>query len=628
MLTWICGITLGQDRIKNLTVSIVDTSSSKYEQTNQIYNWITRHISYDLKSYIKNSSTSQTSIETLNRRKGLCMDYAQLFKDMCESAGIECYLVFGYSKGFDYEKGDSLYRADHCWNVVHTDSAWINIDPTWGSGSVEQRPYLTELFKNILFRIPPVGQRSVFVSNPTENYFNFSYNKPNPTHLPLDPKWQFLSFPVSIKEFESDSFTYIKRAEYYNVYELEMVKQVPWSRQLFLEGINGKNFNPRNNFDIATGYLLENQDFNYKTWIVKHANLSETKWRLKNFSQSHQYIMLYSHSIDSFIKSKIEKLRSTQNLSKNLRENIKTTSKRSRKRIDKKVESIFNRENALYRKIVAYEFRIRNIQKKNLNNIAKLKDVPAVLYYEVYHYIQIKTDIGKVNAKCDSLNRNLINYIRQSKELLEKDFNLINNIYKSLEEFQLALTNYKSVIAQKDSREIIQRFNMLDSAYKSIKNMISVKQKNLAQFNKTINQCLSITREIVWELEMGMSEIRYHYKISKNDSLANTLFESLKTSIESEYHTSIELTNLSLAINSSQTDYNENFNIQINAIRKISKPLLAYLANYLEFTIVKQERVLEREKALSKTIEKATGAGMKNLKLKLAQFESKSKNTL
>lgn len=83
--------------------------------------WVIENISYD---YACETLFYQTfDVKTvLQKRKGVCFDYACLFAAMCRSQGIPCYVL------------DGTYRTDntfrHAWNRVYAEGQWWSIDAT------------------------------------------------------------------------------------------------------------------------------------------------------------------------------------------------------------------------------------------------------------------------------------------------------------------------------------------------------------------------------------------------------------------------------------------------------------------------------------------------------------------
>ncbi|XP_046544530.1 lim and transglutaminase domain protein ltd-1-like [Haliotis rubra] len=58
--------------------------------------------------------------------------YAALFALLCRAAGLPCVIVYGVSKGFDYDVGDrDIHHLRNCWNCVYVDGSWRIIHPLW-----------------------------------------------------------------------------------------------------------------------------------------------------------------------------------------------------------------------------------------------------------------------------------------------------------------------------------------------------------------------------------------------------------------------------------------------------------------------------------------------------------------
>ena len=75
----------------------------------------------------------------LKKKKTLCGEYAQLFKEVCNAVDIEAEVVTGYTQGFDFFETDTLYRAEHAWSVVRVNGQWKLMDLTLASGYVAPR---------------------------------------------------------------------------------------------------------------------------------------------------------------------------------------------------------------------------------------------------------------------------------------------------------------------------------------------------------------------------------------------------------------------------------------------------------------------------------------------------------
>lgn len=150
------------------------------------YSWICNNIAYDvvginpIESYANDSKT--LAEEALRTKRAYCSHYTALFKELCNVAGISCFIIEGYVR---LNNGNLSY-AGHSWNAVFIDNQYYNIDTTWGAGYVDSN--------------------NSFVARYDEGYFmpaNADFFK---NHMPLDPVWQFSTNPISFKDFDSNNF--------------------------------------------------------------------------------------------------------------------------------------------------------------------------------------------------------------------------------------------------------------------------------------------------------------------------------------------------------------------------------------------------------------------------------------
>lgn len=141
-----------------------------------IYIWITKNIEYDTeKKYSFSQDSTDITATTLNTRKGVCTNYAKLYSNIANKVGVKSNVVYGYTK----QNGQVDYNP-HSWCVSIIDSNWYIFDPTWGSGII---------------------QNSKFIHHIDDTYFKMSPDKAIKTHMPFDPLWQLLNYPISNQEF-------------------------------------------------------------------------------------------------------------------------------------------------------------------------------------------------------------------------------------------------------------------------------------------------------------------------------------------------------------------------------------------------------------------------------------------
>ena len=146
--------------------------------------WIMQNISYDISGFLNDVYNTEGIKGTLRNKKGVCQDYSELFKAMCDRAGIRCYVITGYAKSFNYKPGDRFTRSNHSWNVVCLDSTYMLMDLTWSSGCLR---YVDDQWR--YFINPDISQIFTAPEAFVEN------------HLPSDPQWQLLTHPVSMNAF-------------------------------------------------------------------------------------------------------------------------------------------------------------------------------------------------------------------------------------------------------------------------------------------------------------------------------------------------------------------------------------------------------------------------------------------
>lgn len=156
-----------------LANSITSASKPDYEKARDIYDWMTRNISYDTTYSI------HTADETYQQKRGVCQGYCEMFYRIGEAVGLKSDIIFGKSKNREGKIGD----IGHAWLFVYTDgNSGILVDPTWGAGSVND------------------GR---FVHTPNDTWFHASPQWMIYTHYPDNPQYQLLTQQVSFDTFRT-----------------------------------------------------------------------------------------------------------------------------------------------------------------------------------------------------------------------------------------------------------------------------------------------------------------------------------------------------------------------------------------------------------------------------------------
>lgn len=91
--------------------------------------------------YITYTSRNEEADETkeiqkiLSERKGICQDYALLFKALVKEAGMDAYVIDGYNR-----RDGALLPDPHEWCAAKVSGKWYMFDPTWGAGICGKLP--------------------------------------------------------------------------------------------------------------------------------------------------------------------------------------------------------------------------------------------------------------------------------------------------------------------------------------------------------------------------------------------------------------------------------------------------------------------------------------------------------
>ncbi|KAG8445539.1 hypothetical protein GDO86_010347, partial [Hymenochirus boettgeri] len=200
--------------VDQLVNSLLKITRTDLEKVRAFWIWICHNIEYDLESLENKSKWFCDPNQTLLTGKGACEGYAGLFDKMCSLAGIKCFKIGGYSKGFGYTLGQTFSGdSNHAWNAVYLNKRWHLLDTTWGAGFADSN----------------------------SNTFTFRYNEfyflTNPAlfieeHFPDNKNWQLLQVPLTLKHFEGNL---CRSSSFYNV---GLVTSYPETLQV--ETVNGK----------------------------------------------------------------------------------------------------------------------------------------------------------------------------------------------------------------------------------------------------------------------------------------------------------------------------------------------------------------------------------------------------
>lgn len=110
-----------------------------------VYDFVIQNITYDKQLAATVQSGYLPVLDSvLEKKTGICFDYAALMTGMLRSQGVPCKLVVGYA-GTAYHAWISVWSEKDGWidGVVYFDgTSWQRMDPTFAAnGKPEQRDY-------------------------------------------------------------------------------------------------------------------------------------------------------------------------------------------------------------------------------------------------------------------------------------------------------------------------------------------------------------------------------------------------------------------------------------------------------------------------------------------------------
>lgn len=189
--------TIQSDDPAELAARVTDGLAGEGEKAAALFYWVTHNVAYDVRQMEQivadraaNRRRSYTASEyknllrkrlltTLKKGKGVCDNYARLYRALCEAAGLEAVFVPGNARANLMMPGS--LGIGHAWNAVRVDGEWWLVDCTWGAGLVNDKGKFEYRFRPAYFAPDPASM---------------SYS-----HFPREAKWQLLEEPVDQEAF-------------------------------------------------------------------------------------------------------------------------------------------------------------------------------------------------------------------------------------------------------------------------------------------------------------------------------------------------------------------------------------------------------------------------------------------
>lgn len=227
----------------NLLVNyLIMPANDDYEKVRAFFTWICHNINYDDSRKVEFhpviyfyyiSGVCVTPSCVLETRRTVCEGYCNLFKSMCDIAGIRCEVIEGYVRTYK--------TSTHAWNAVYINNKWHLLDITNSSGYIN---YYT----------------GKYVKSQTEKHYFANPVDFLLSHLPAIPMWQLIDCPIGIDVYKKGEFAIRKSVEncnkkfnYTDSIELYASLKPKEKRLWYAHSVN--KYNSENKIIVARAYM-------------------------------------------------------------------------------------------------------------------------------------------------------------------------------------------------------------------------------------------------------------------------------------------------------------------------------------------------------------------------------------
>jgi hypothetical protein len=209
-----------------------------------IFTWTAMKISYDVANMgkaIEPLPIDELVDKTFRTRIAVCQGYASVFKTLCDICGIKAYIVNGYTR-----QNGHINDISHAWVIALIDSSYVGFDPTWGGGYLNNGRFVKQ-FNEQYFMIKP----EVLIKD----------------HMPFDPMWECLNYPIGNLDFNfgktvpSAPVDYFSYADSIDVYQ-NLEPKVQCQRALLRLEAAGQINNQIRDWAAYLRECIENEQLN------------------------------------------------------------------------------------------------------------------------------------------------------------------------------------------------------------------------------------------------------------------------------------------------------------------------------------------------------------------------------
>ncbi|GEM_PF-952066 len=181
---------------------VQSAAESDSTKVRDIVKWISNRVEYETDiRYQKNRSNINLPVakRAYLDGKAVCIGFAKLFQALCEAANIPAITV----EGVAYLQLEDNFE-NHAWNVVKYGGIWRVVDPTWGSGHIENREY-----------------QKTF----SPRFIDISFEDRKFSHYPYDPALQLHIHPLTFEEFNNRELSTYTSSKSFDSQSLDSILQ-------------------------------------------------------------------------------------------------------------------------------------------------------------------------------------------------------------------------------------------------------------------------------------------------------------------------------------------------------------------------------------------------------------------
>ena len=143
-----------EETVAKLAAYLAKPAKNDAEKARAFYRWITDRVAFSPELLFSGKWEVPPPEKVLKTRLCICGGYVQLFKALCDEAGVECLVIPGYVKVSGL-KLDANMPKNHGWNSVKLDGRWYLVDATWGAGDIDpQTRKWQKVFRDYYFLTP------------------------------------------------------------------------------------------------------------------------------------------------------------------------------------------------------------------------------------------------------------------------------------------------------------------------------------------------------------------------------------------------------------------------------------------------------------------------------------------